>query len=67
MKESASGGESHGQSRQARTREEKAKEKGNQASEHAGETSGGIQTASGAVTAATNWREDIVAERANYL
>jgi hypothetical protein len=37
-------GASHGQSRQARSREEKAKESGNQAIEHTGKTKARIQT-----------------------
>jgi hypothetical protein len=36
-------GASHGQSRQTRPREEKAKENGNQAIEHTGQTKAGVQ------------------------
>jgi len=36
-------GASHGQSRQARSREEKAKENENQAIEHTGKTKAGVQ------------------------
>jgi len=46
-------GASHGQPRQARSREEKSKENGNQAIEHTGKTKARIQTYLATTTTAT--------------